>query len=75
MNIDLWPADVFLFHLVELLAQLKSTPSNESNGKSRTAGASDEKDSGPRKRVNSDSRSSAPDYTKDQLEAVRKVKT
>ncbi|XP_043652583.1 dnaJ homolog subfamily B member 12 isoform X1 [Drosophila teissieri] len=57
-----------------LLAQVKSTPNNGSNGKTRTAAPSDEKDSGPRKRVNSDSRSSAPDYTNDQLEAVRKVK-
>ncbi|KAH8344197.1 hypothetical protein KR084_007925 [Drosophila pseudotakahashii] len=58
----------------KLLAQVKSTPGSGSNGKSRPAAASDEKDSGPRKRVNSDSRSNAPDYTNDQLEAVRKVK-
>ncbi|KAH8242257.1 hypothetical protein KR038_000105 [Drosophila bunnanda] len=64
----------------KLLAQLKASPSsngsNGSNGKSRPAagGGTDEKDTGPRKRVNSDSRSSAPDYTNDQLEAVRKIK-
>ncbi|XP_041630280.1 dnaJ homolog subfamily B member 12 isoform X1 [Drosophila kikkawai] len=61
----------------KLLAQVKSNPtSNGSNGKSRPGanGGTDEKDTGPRKRVNSDSRSSAPDYTNDQLEAVRKIK-
>ncbi|XP_052858635.1 dnaJ homolog subfamily B member 12 isoform X1 [Drosophila gunungcola] len=58
----------------KLLAQVKSTSGGGSNSKSRSGGASDEKDSGPRKRVNSDSRSNAPDYTNDQLEAVRKIK-
>lgn len=52
----------------------KSTAGNGNNGKERPAAAADEKDTGPRKRVNSDSRNQAPDYTNDQLEAVRKVK-
>ncbi|XP_060648841.1 dnaJ homolog subfamily B member 12 [Drosophila nasuta] len=69
----LYPTD----NAKRLLAQVKSTSSNNStNGgaKERPAAAADEKDTGPRKRVNSDSRNHAPDYTNDQLEAVRKVK-
>ncbi|XP_022214648.1 dnaJ homolog subfamily B member 12 isoform X1 [Drosophila obscura] len=58
----------------KLLARVKSTPGSGSNGKSRPAAAADEKDSGPRKRTNSDSRNTAPDYSNDQLEAVRKIK-
>ncbi|KAH8358946.1 hypothetical protein KR093_003434 [Drosophila rubida] len=58
-----------------LLAQVKSTSGNNGNGpKERPAAAADEKDTGPRKRVNSDSKNHAPDYTNDQLEAVRKIK-
>ncbi|KAH8383085.1 hypothetical protein KR009_006668 [Drosophila setifemur] len=67
----LYPTD----NAKKLLAQVKSTSGGtSSNGKSRPAASSDEKDSGPRKRVNSDSRPSAPDYSNDQLEAVRKIK-
>ncbi|ALC47231.1 CG3061 [Drosophila busckii] len=57
----------------KLLAKVKSAPSNGSNGNARSTTTSDEKDTGPRKRVNSDSRSQ-PEYTTDQLEAVRKIK-
>lgn len=57
-----------------LLAQVQSSPASDSAGKERSSAATEEKDTGPRKRVNSDSRNTAPEYTKDQLEAVRKVK-
>ncbi|KAH8337630.1 hypothetical protein KR074_000877 [Drosophila pseudoananassae] len=66
----LYPTD----NAKRLLAQVKSTPNSGSNGRTRPTAANDEKDSGPRKRVNSDSRSNAPDYTNEQLEAVRKIK-
>ncbi|XP_030370146.1 dnaJ homolog subfamily B member 12 [Scaptodrosophila lebanonensis] len=59
----------------KLLEQVKSTTSsNGYAGKTRPAAATDEQDSGPRKRVNSDSKSSAPDYSSEQLEAVRKIR-
>lgn len=53
---------------------MQSTTGSDSAGKERPAAATEDKDTGPRKRVNSDSRNHAPEYTKDQLEAVRKVK-
>ncbi|EDV94660.1 dnaJ homolog subfamily B member 12 [Drosophila grimshawi] len=60
----------------QLLAKVKSTSASNGNaGRDRSnATAADEKDSGPRKRVNSDSRSHAPEYTTSQLEAVRQIK-
>ncbi|EDW16886.1 dnaJ homolog subfamily B member 12 [Drosophila mojavensis] len=54
----------------QLLAKVKSSPGS---GKERPAAGADA-DSGPRKRVNSDSKSHAPEYTNDQIEAVKKVK-
>ncbi|XP_064551251.1 dnaJ homolog subfamily B member 12 [Drosophila montana] len=57
----------------QLLTKVKSSPGNAGNGKERPAAGADA-DTGPRKRVNSDSRNHAPEYTNDQLESVRKVK-
>ncbi|XP_005185728.1 dnaJ homolog subfamily B member 12 isoform X2 [Musca domestica] len=56
-----------------LLNKVKSFPSNGGS----SAGSSSQRDSetdGVRKRKNSDSRNAEPDYTAEQMEAVRKVK-
>ncbi|XP_073840789.1 dnaJ homolog subfamily B member 12 [Musca autumnalis] len=58
-----------------LLSKVKSFPSNggSAGGSSSNRGGESEPD-GVRKRKNSDSRNAEPDYTAEQMEAVRKVK-
>uniref|UniRef100_A0A1L8EI59 Putative molecular chaperone dnaj superfamily n=1 Tax=Haematobia irritans TaxID=7368 RepID=A0A1L8EI59_HAEIR len=55
-----------------LLSKVKSFPSN--SGSSASSNQREDDTDGVRKRKNSDSRSSEPSYTAEQLEAVRKVK-
>lgn len=53
-----------------MLAQVKSVPSAGRATKHET----ETKGDGPRKRKNSDSRKAEPEYTTEQMEAVRKIK-
>lgn len=59
---------------LELLAKVRSFPTNGGSSASRGASQDANDGEGMRKRKNSDSRKAEPDYTSDQLEAVRKVK-
>ena len=58
------------FIIPDVLAKVKTFPKKGSPNLQRKASP----DAGARKRKNSDSRHAEPEYTNDQLEAVRKVK-